>query len=138
MKARESAALQVDRAANLAAYSPAGNCLPTTALHVAKLPGYSAGTSATRRSTRQHNQLASLNVSIELIKSSAVGDKATVLRNFRGLKHRRQTESRNPFHDGLPVIEHEWCRQDVERCSAGTPCDIDRAYDLFRPSHLID
>jgi hypothetical protein len=49
-----------------------------------------------------------------------------------------QTHWRNPFHDGLPVIEHEWCRQDVERCSAGTLCDIDRAYDLFRPSHLID
>jgi hypothetical protein len=48
--------------------------------------------------------LASLNVSIELIKSSAVGDKATVLRNFRGLKHRRQTQSRNPFHDGLPAL----------------------------------
>jgi hypothetical protein len=86
---------------------------PTTALHVAKRL-------AIRRARpllvlhAQHN-LASLNVSIEVIKSSAVGDKATVLRNFRALKHRRQAESCNPFHDGLPIIQHEWCRQDVER-----------------------
>jgi hypothetical protein len=132
MKARESAALQVDRLlARRELLTHDGAARRQAAWLFGGNVRYSC-------STRQHNQLASLNVSIELIKSSAVGDKATVLRNFRGLKHRRQTESRNPFHDGLPVIEHEWCRQDVERCSAGTPCDIDRAYDLFRPSHLID
>jgi hypothetical protein len=118
MKAREPAALQVDRAANLAAYSPAGNCLPHDGAARRQAAWLFGGNVRYSCSTRQHNQLASLNVSIEVIKSSAVGDKATVLRYFRGLQHRGQTESRNPFHDGLPIIQHEWCRQDVERARA--------------------
>ena len=65
----------------LAAYSPAGNATHDGAARrqAAWLFGGNVRYSC---STRQHNQLASLNVSIELIKSSAVGDKATVLRNF--------------------------------------------------------
>jgi hypothetical protein len=54
-----------------------------------------------------------------------------------GSIHRRQTQSRNPFHDGLPVLTMSGAAKTLSAAAPELFAISIAPTDLFRPSHLI-